>query len=980
MKVKKIKRMTCTVMAATLSISPFLPLTEAYANQLVEVETISEQLDVVAESSSSTVEPERINEIDVVELEALATEENTQEFKLSDWAYEENARFIILTAARNDKMSIYIPGEYNGKQVILQDLKIFPQTMTELTIEEVNEKKVGLQTFDISKSFASSKVTSLNLSGLDTSKVTNMSELFKSTSELKALNLNDWDTSNVTNMKGMFNGAKKLTSIDLRSFDTSNVTTMASMFSGMSELQSLDLSSFDTSSVTDMSDLFSRCKVLSHLVLTTSFDTSEVKTMEGMFEGLESMTSLDLKHFNTSNVTDMSSMFSGMKALTSLNIRSFDTSNVIDMSGMFQQTESLETLQLTNFNTSKVQDMSGMFAKMSSLEILDTTSFDTSKVTNMSKMFSESNLSNLDLSHFNTISVKNMSSMFSNSENLASLDLTYFDTSNVENMSSMFSGMKSLKELDLSSFNFQKVKNMKAMFSLSSSESWSLVIFTSESVIHSYDFEEDNRRACVLSYSMPTTSSDVISGVGSYGTEIKLSKGGELIAQTTIGISGSYELKIPKQGFGATLTMEVTTPYYDIVNKKLVVRDEFKQFTLKTVPLPTTTAIYGTGDPGAKVEVYLSNGTHLDRTTVNSNGNFKLNIPKQPVHTVLTFKQSKYNYKPIVYKVAVYDELTVFETPTITEKSTALYGKGVPGAKVGIYTENGTRLAITTVNSKGNYKLVIPTQKVGTVLTIKQAKTGYGTLSKTITVLGEFKTFEINDASVSSTAIYGKGEPGAKVAAYVNGRQIGSTTTVNSKGNYKIVIPKQRLGVKVQVKMAKNGYATTAKNTTILNDLKTFTYSTPSTATTTITGKGVAGSKVGVYTSSGKRLAITTVSSRGVYTLTIPKQKAGTVLTIKQAKSGYLTLSKEVKVLNALKTFTHSAVKASSKTITGKGVAGAKVGVYDKNGKRLAITTVNSKGNYKLTIPKQKTGTKLVLKQAKSGYLTLSKNITVVRG
>ena len=160
MKVKKIKRMTCTVMAATLSISPFLPLTEAYANQSVEVGTVSEQLDVASEASSSAIESEIVNEIEFVELETLSAEENTQEFKLSDWAYEENARFIILTAARNDKMSIYIPGEYNGKQVILQDLKIFPQTMTELTIEEVNEKKVGLQTFDISKSFASSKVTS----------------------------------------------------------------------------------------------------------------------------------------------------------------------------------------------------------------------------------------------------------------------------------------------------------------------------------------------------------------------------------------------------------------------------------------------------------------------------------------------------------------------------------------------------------------------------------------------------------------------------------------------------------------------------------------------------------------------------------------------------------------------------------------------------------------------------------------------------
>ena len=84
-------------------------------------------------------------------------------------------------------------------------------------------------------------------------------------------------------------------------------------------------------------------------------------------------------------------------------------------------------------------------------------------------------------------------------------------------------------------------------------------------------------------------------------------------------------------------------------------------------------------------------------------------------------------------------------------------------------------------------------------------------------------------------------------------------------------------------------------------------------------------------------------------------------------------------VLNQFKTFTYSTIKASSTTISEKGIAGAKVGVYTTSGKRLAITTVNSKGNYKLTIPKQKYGTKLVIKQAKSGYLTLSKNVTVVK-
>ena len=972
MKKKTLKKVTSSVMVTAVSISPFLPLAEVHANRQVESEIVREET-VSLTNDNNTY----LHELEEGESALEWKQRNSQTFSLLDWAYEENAKYIILTAARNDKETIYIPSEYNGKRVILQDLKIFPETMVHLTIESINDTKVGLQTFDISESFADLKVKSLDLRGLDTSKVTNMRGLFRSTYELISVNLEGWKTSSVTDMSEMFSNAQKLTSINLASFDTSNVTTMRGMFSGMSEMSTLDLSTLKTSKVTDMAQMFSGSNKLSSIVLT-SFDTSNVTTMEGMFEGLEAMRTLDLKHFNTSKVTNMAGMFAGMKTLTSIDIRTFDTSNVESMASMFARMESLETLKLSNFNTSKVEDMSSMFSDMKELEILDIASFDTSKVRSMSGMFSGSNLSYLDLNHFNTINVRDMSSMFAGMENIISLDLTYFDTLNVDSVSGMFSEMKKLKNVDLMSFDLRKVEDVSGMFGVWDRQPGSLVIFAKDPKIQAYDFEKDNRSGSVLSYSMPTISSNVISGVGEIGTEIKLSSGGEVLNETVIGSSGAYELAIPKQALGSTLMLEVTTPKYEIVNKKLVVRDEFKTFTMKTVPLPSTTKIEGMGVPGAKVEIYLSNGEVLGATTVDAQGNYKVTIPQQEVNTVLNLKQSKFNYAPVFYKVAVYDELTVFELPQISINSTALYGKGIPGAKVGIYTSNGTRLAITTVDSKGNYKLTIPKQKAGTILTMKQAKTGYGTLVEQVTVLDEFKNFTINSATTSSVAIYGTGEPGANVKAFVNGKAISSLTKVNSKGNYKIVIPKQKAGTVVQVKMAKNGYLTTSKKTTILGELNTFTSNTISTSTTTISGKGVFGAKVGVYTSAGKQLAITTVNSKGDYKLVIPKQKAGTKLVLKQTKSGYATLSKNVTVLNEFKTFTYSTVKKTSTTIKGKGVAGAKVGVYTSTGKQLAIATVNSKGDYKLVIPKQKAGTKLVLKQTKSGYATLSKNVTVL--
>ena len=86
------------------------------------------------------------------------------------------------------------------------------------------------------------------------------------------------------------------------------------------------------------------------------------------------------------------------------------------------------------------------------------------------------------------------------------------------------------------------------------------------------------------------------------------------------------------------------------------------------------------------------------------------------------------------------------------------------------------------------------------------SKSGYVTTEKTITVQNEFTTFTVNSINKNSTSISGKGLKGSSIKAYVNGKQIGKTVTVDSKGTYKLTIPKQKAGTKVVVKMSKPGY------------------------------------------------------------------------------------------------------------------------------------------------------------------------------
>ena len=184
-----------------------------------------------------------------------------------------------------------------------------------------------------------------------------------------------------SNAKYLFAHYTKLESIDLSNLKTSKVTNMSWMFT-QSQATSIDLSSFDTSKVTDMSRMFFASAAMEIKGLD-KFNTSNVTNMSMMFSS-SAATSLDLSNFDTLNVTNMSSMFTS-SAATSIDLSSFDTSKVTTMLSMFYKSDAT-SIDLSSFDTSNVTNMSYMFYK-SKATTLDLSSFDTSKVTNTSSMF-----------------------------------------------------------------------------------------------------------------------------------------------------------------------------------------------------------------------------------------------------------------------------------------------------------------------------------------------------------------------------------------------------------------------------------------------------------------------------------------------------------------------------------------------------------------------------------------------------------------
>ena len=235
----------------------------------------------------------------------------------------------------------------------------------------------------------------------------------------------------------LFYNYSEVTTIEgLNNLDTSNSMSMQSMFSGMSSLTSLELNGFNTSHVDNMSNMFENCSSLELLDLSM-FDTTYLNNISGMFSDMLKLQELNLSNWKFNN--NLTKLFVN-------NVKLFND-------------PLLKSIVLNNVNTSQVTDISGMFAYLGNnnklLETLDLSSFDTSHVTNMQELFkSSTSLQTLDLSSWDTSEVKEASEMFYEATGLTQLNISNWDFSNIQNCKKFLELNNSLAILNMTNFIF----------------------------------------------------------------------------------------------------------------------------------------------------------------------------------------------------------------------------------------------------------------------------------------------------------------------------------------------------------------------------------------------------------------------------------------------------------------------------------------------------------------------------------------------
>ena len=138
-------------------------------------------------------------------------------------------------------------------------------------------------------------------------------------------------------INALFNGCSNLTTLDVSNLDTSNVTNMKNLFKGCSKLTNLDISQWNVSSVTNMNYLFQNCYALTSLDIS-QWDVSSVTDMNGLFYNCSSLTSIDISQWDISSVTEMNALLSGCSALTRIYVKDDNTKTLIENTSDFQFT------------------------------------------------------------------------------------------------------------------------------------------------------------------------------------------------------------------------------------------------------------------------------------------------------------------------------------------------------------------------------------------------------------------------------------------------------------------------------------------------------------------------------------------------------------------------------------------------------------------------------------------------------------------
>ncbi|MCP8968599.1 Ig-like domain-containing protein [Ectobacillus ponti] len=229
-------------------------------------------------------------------------------------------------------------------------------------------------------------------------------------------------------------------------------------------------------------------------------------------------------------------------------------------------------------------------------------------------------------------------------------------------------------------------------------------------------------------------------------------------------------------------------------------------YLVKKLNAPTVNAVDDndkviSGTAPAGVTVQIKKGTVLLGSATSGTGSFQAAIAPQPAGTVLTVLfQNELNMTSPAVSVTVKDG-TAPAAPAVkqvTNKDTIVSGTAEKGAAVTV-TIGGKAYTAAASQTDGTYKVAIPVQNAGTALSVTATDSAgnRSTAAQAAIVKAAPNMPAVNKATVLSTTVTGKAEPGTAVNVKIGTKTYSATE--KSDGSYSAKIPRQPAGTKLYV-------------------------------------------------------------------------------------------------------------------------------------------------------------------------------------
>ncbi|MEH6944086.1 Ig-like domain-containing protein [Bacillus sp. JJ722] len=393
----------------------------------------------------------------------------------------------------------------------------------------------------------------------------------------------------------------------------------------------------------------------------------------------------------------------------------------------------------------------------------------------------------------------------------------------------------------------------------------------------------------------------------------------------------------------------------------------------------SSTTITGVTDEGATVTAKVDNET-IGSAIATRGGAFTISIPKQKAGTTIAITahvEGKANSDTVSIIVGNSDNPNQGESPTtlfvnpVTNLSRYITGVTEANVKVELIIEG--KEYMTTTDEVGNFSFKIPELQEGTTAIVTVIATNGLKETKSVRVLDEIEpSITVDPINSRSDVVIGVTEADAQVELFLNNKQIG-TTTAKQNGHFSIHMSRQKAGTILVVKATDKAGNESSKRISVNKaDVYPVILNAVSDKTSSITGTAEANALIKLYINDSHRQT-RQADQYGNFAFGIAKQKAGIDIKVQVINEDGKSIVKATTVIDRTppKQPTVNKVTTASTILSGKAEASSTVYVY--NGKTLiGKARVDSKGNFKTNIKKQKLGSKLSI-SAKDESGNLSK-------